>query len=313
MFSNIKQYRQLIGYAVSSKLEALVFSQSILNNNLKQNLADYGFESHEDYGFVVQQLMANNGPSINCLSLTGNSGRRKTAFAHALGNALAFKQTFYHDFSQLKAPEPLLDLPEPEDKTIAKEKPISALNRLVSDACAYSEAENTLLIFDQLQLCDFRHQITIHQLLTDNIWRYPKNEFAANPHNLTVCLISENDLYHSLQKSSFKVWISNASYNKNLATAKELKKDPTLQPVLDGLADIFKLLKVTPTQSELLKLINDIETKIHTVSDLTASLYGWIEGVDYLFLQKPSTQNRLINLIPIIDSFLGIDQLEILE
>ena len=288
-----------------------MLDKALLNNNLQQDLANYGFESHEDYRFVAKQLLANPSQQIKCINLTGNSGRRKTAFAHARGNALAFSQTFYHDFSQLKDPSPILELPEPEDKSIPKERPVSALNRLVSDACAYSEAENTLLIFDQLQLCDFRHQVSIHQLLTDNIWRYPKNEFIANPNNLIVCLISEDELYHALQKNSFKVWISNASYNKHLPSTKELNISDRLQPILDALSGIFKLLKITPTNSELHKLINDIEYRIHTVAELTSSLYGWIEGVDHNTLQNDDIQQLISELIPLIDDYLGIDQLEI--
>jgi len=290
-----------------------MLSKTLVYNNLTEDLADYGFESHEDYRFVVKQLIgANSSKRIKCISLSGNSGRRKTAFAHALGEALGFERTLYHDFSQLKEPEPELILPEPE-KNIPRERPISALDRLISDACAFSEAENTLLIIDQLHSADFRHHVRIHKLLTDYIWSFPKNEFTANPNNLFIILISEEALYHALQKNSFKVWISNASYNGSLPSAKTLHCEEDLQPILDALAPIFSHLKITPTQSELLKLIDDIRHNIHTESELSQSIFGWVEGINHDDLHAETVQLLFSDLMPVLDQFLGIDQLEILE
>jgi len=196
-----------------------MLSKTLVYNNLTEDLADYGFESHEDYRFVVKQLIgANSSKRIKCISLSGNSGRRKTAFAHALGDALGFERTLYHDFSQLKEPEPELILPEPEEN-IPRERPISALDRLISDACAFSEAENTLLILDQLHSADFRHHVRIHKLLTDYIWSFPKNEFTANPNNLFIILLLQMVGHHVTENISKELAVTTPSPNLQKSTS----------------------------------------------------------------------------------------------
>lgn len=277
---------------------------------LKATLADFGFESHEDYSFAVKQLYRPNN-KINCLHLCGDGGRRKTAFAHALGNTLDFEHTFYHDFSQQTEPEPQLILPEPKDKDTPRETPISALDRVVSDACAFSEAENTLLVFDQLQQADYRHQVRIYQLITTMQWQYPKNRFHANPDNLFILLISEDTLYHALQKVSFRLWIGQAGYHPDFPSATELQRDNKIQPVLDALAKVFKQLKITPTPGELKNILQDIEHIIHTETELAHSIYGWTEGIEREQLYQPEILQLLNQVLREMDIYFGIEQLEI--
>ena len=66
-------------------------------------MAEFGFESNEDYEFQLRALFA--APHGTCARLArgGESGRRKTAFANALARALEYPHILYHDFS---APEP---------------------------------------------------------------------------------------------------------------------------------------------------------------------------------------------------------------
>ncbi len=287
-----------------------MLKQQYQPQELKSILADFGFESHEDYSFAIKQLYRKNN-TINCLHLCGDGGRRKTAFAHALGHTLDFAHTCYHDFSQQTDPEPQLILPEPKDKDTPKEPPVSALDRVVSDACAFSEAENTLLVFDQLQQADYRHQVRIHQLITRMQWQYPKNQFYANSDNLFIILISEETLYHALQKVSFRLWIGQAGYHPDFPTAADLKREPNIQPVIDALASIFKQLQVTPTRSELNHILTDIDQGIHTETELAHSIFGWTEGVNREQLFHADILNRLNRVLQKVDSYLGIEQLEI--
>ncbi|MFW2373274.1 MAG: hypothetical protein ACN4GM_09140, partial [Gammaproteobacteria bacterium] len=73
---------------------------------LKQRLAEYGFESRDNYDYEVQCLLDTPNDSIRCLNVDGDPGRRKTAFAHALGQALEYEHLLYYEFG--------CDSPQPE-------------------------------------------------------------------------------------------------------------------------------------------------------------------------------------------------------
>ena len=55
---------------------------------LKQRLADFGFESNEDYEFQLRLLFDAQIAHLRCVDISGDSGRRKTAFAQALARAV---------------------------------------------------------------------------------------------------------------------------------------------------------------------------------------------------------------------------------
>ena len=71
--------------------------------SLRSKLAEHGFESNDDYDHALRCLLEQVVPHLRVLHVDGAAGRRKTAFAQALGPALGFAHTLYHDFS---APEP---------------------------------------------------------------------------------------------------------------------------------------------------------------------------------------------------------------
>ena len=71
--------------------------------SLRRRLAEFGFESNDDYTFQIDCLMRAEIAHLRTLHIAGESGRRKTALANALAQALDFPRILYHDFAQ---PEP---------------------------------------------------------------------------------------------------------------------------------------------------------------------------------------------------------------
>ena len=70
---------------------------------LKQQLAEYGFESRDNYDYAIQCFLNNPSENIRCLNVDGDPGRRRTAFAHALGQALGYDHVLYFEFGVGKA------------------------------------------------------------------------------------------------------------------------------------------------------------------------------------------------------------------
>ena len=104
-------------------------------------MARHGFESNDDYDYQVRCLLASDLRTIRCLDIEGDSGRRKTAFASALGHALEYPRILYHDFTQQNPPLPDVILPPTKDEQGREEPPIDPFDQIVSEACAFSEAE----------------------------------------------------------------------------------------------------------------------------------------------------------------------------
>ena len=74
--------------------------------SLRDKLARYGFESNDDYEFQVRCLLESPTRALRTLNIEGDSGRRKSAFATALGRALEFPHLLYLDFTEPTRPCP---------------------------------------------------------------------------------------------------------------------------------------------------------------------------------------------------------------
>ena len=119
--------------------------------SLRARMARHGFESNDDYEYRVRCLMSYPARGLRCLSVEGESGRRKTAFATALARALDWDHVLYHDFT---ATEPLpgrVEVPDHDDEEGQAPVQLTVFDRTLSEACALSEADATVLIVDQLQ------------------------------------------------------------------------------------------------------------------------------------------------------------------
>jgi len=280
-------------------------------HNLREKMAEHGFESNIDYAYHVRCLLSQPGDHIPALNVEGDSGRRRTAFATAFAAALEYPCRIYHDFTQAKDPPPKVVPPPSKDEEGREEPPIPAFERVMSDACAFSEAENTVLILDQLQAADFREHIRLYRFLTEGEWEYRDAVFSANPRNLVVLLISEEPLYHSLQKVSFSTWVPRASVGESDYTAEDFRLGPEAEPMMQALGALFRDLGVQPTPSEFEKLLHDIHHNVRTPDELTHSIYGWTEGLDRTLLLSERVQARVRELMPLIEEYVGIEHVEL--
>jgi len=279
--------------------------------SLREKMAEHGFESNIDYSYHLRCLLSQPGGAIPALNVEGDSGRRKTAFAQALTAALACPAQIYHDFTQANDPPPKVIPPPSRDEEGREEPPIPAFDRAVSDACAFSEGERTMLILDQLQAADFREHLRIYRFLVEHEWRFRDAAFSANAANLMVLLISEEPLYHSLKKVGFSVWIPRASLGEADYRAEDFGLGPEAEALMARLAELFRALGVQPTPTEFRRLLFDIEHNVRTRDDLTCSIYGWTEGIDHTLLVSGPIQQRIEDLLPDLREFVGIEHVEL--
>ena len=248
---------------------------------LREKMAEHGFESNDDYDFQVRCLLSHPREGIRCLNIEGDSERRKTAFANALARALEYPRILYYDFTEQNPPLPEVILPPSRDEEGREEPPIDNFDQVMSEACAFSEGEQTILILDQLQAADFREHIRIYNFLQRGQWAFRDAAYHANPDHLLVFLISEQPLYHSLQRFSFRVWVNRVSTQVVDYRPEEFGLGPEAGPMMEALAELFGQLGTVPTRSEYGHILRDIHYHVRTAEGLRHCLYGWTEGVDH--------------------------------
>ncbi len=262
---------------------------------LKPGLSRHGFTSTENYDHAVRCFLQSPGNAIRCLNIDGDSGRRRTAFAHALANLMETRHVLYYEFGKDKPVPQIIRIQEGEE--VVEEPPVEALDRMLTEACAMSEAESTVLILDQLHKTQFLNHIRLYEFLHTGVWRYSDVQFQANILNLKLFLISDEPLYHSLQSSSFRIWIADSRGVMNQVLASDLGLEEAECNWLPALRDLLAQLKLSPTIDEYKRLAYDIEHQVRTEHQLKVSLFGWVEGVEMAQLEDES-------LKPFVDSVL---------
>ena len=280
-------------------------------SSLREKLALNGFESNESYDFQIRCLLSYKPELVRALNIESDGVRRATAFATALAHSLDGEQIVYHDFTQENDPLPTVTRPESKDEDGNQEPPIDAFDRTMSDACAFSEGSQTIVILDQLHAADFREHIRIYKFIKKREWTYRDASFYANANNLLLFLISTEPLYHSLQKASFRIWISKASLGNKRFKPAEFGLGPDAELVMQRMGDLFTHLGVQPTFSEYARLLHDIQQNVRTAQELCYSVYGWTEGIDRELLYAPQTLELVNNIMPTLEEFVGIDHMEI--
>jgi len=255
---------------------------------LKSRLSQHGFTSSESYDHAVQSFLNSPTEHIRCMHIDGDCGRRRTAFAHAMANALDAVQILYYEFGKDKPVPQIIRIQEGEE--IIEEPPIDALDRILTEACAQSEAEQTVLILDQMHKTQFLNHIRLYEFLQTGIWQYSDVQYQANLLNLKVFLISDEPLYHSLQSCSFRLWISESNRAVVKVTASDLGLDEQNCSWLSALQVLFKNLSLTPTIEEYQRLAFDIEQYIHNKQQLKISLFGWVENINRSELDNEEIQ-----------------------
>lgn len=280
-------------------------------STLQKKMATYGFESNDDYEYHLRCLMNSQFNVIKTVNIEGHKGRRKTAFANALGRALEYPNLFYYDFTQKAEAEGKVIIPPSEDEHGISEAPVSDFDHIMSEACAFSEGEPTILILDQLHSADFKDHIRIYHFIKSCEWSYGDNSLKASMKNLLLLLISDEPLYHSLQKCSFRVWINAVSSAHKEYSPADFKLNDDVLPVMEALAKIFDKLEMAPTHSEYENILNDIHLHIHTEQQLIHSLYGWMEGINRELLYSPEMYPLLSQVIDKIQQYHGMDEVVI--
>jgi hypothetical protein len=280
-------------------------------SNLQKKLADFGFESNDDYEFQLRCLQNSEFEGIKTINVEGHKGRRKTAFANALGLAMDYPNRFYYDFTQKAEAEGKVIIPPSEDEHGISEPPVSDFDHIMSEACAFSEGEPTILVLDQLHEADFKDHIRIYHFIKTREWTYGSNALKASRKHLLVLLISDEPLYHSLQKCSFRIWINEvSSVQKSYAPADFALADDIL-PVMEALAEVYNKLEIAPTHSEYQRILHSLQYDVHTEQQLIECLYGWMEGINRELLHSRQLQPFLSQVIDMLQQFHGMDEVVI--
>lgn len=277
---------------------------------LRRRMAEFGFESNEDYEFQLRALFAARAPNVRCLNVCGESGRRKTAFANALAHALEYPRILYHDFT---APEPP---PAPvvvdpaaaaAESNVPVEAPPRAFERMLVEACAYSEAARTVLVLDQLQAAEFADQIRLYHFLQTGTWETSHGEVRANAKNLLVVLISEQPLYHSLAKVSYRVW-TDARGGRFEQQPSDHGLGSDARELFAALATLFDQLGAAPTPSEFERILQDLLNHVRTDEQLRHTLFGWMEGVDRAALFSSALAPAVGAVVACLNEYLGLEE-----
>jgi hypothetical protein len=279
---------------------------------LREMMSDNGYESNDDYSYHVRCLLSNRTGAIRCLNIDGTPGRRKTAFANALATSLQYRHVLYHDFTLPESVTKKLQAAvDEEPKQTDKSSQVSSFDRVMIDACAYSEGDGTILILDQLQAAPFANHIRIYKFVRSHQWLAANTEFYANKNKLLIFLISEQPLYHSLQKHSFRVWVSDTSLGDKLYRAEDFRLQRNAQPVVDALRLLFVQIGVMPTTSEFAHILDDVQLNVRTAEELINSIFGWTEGISLEVLRAREIRNNLDQTMEAIEAYIGVDVVEL--
>ena len=275
---------------------------------LQQKMADFGFESNEDYQYHLRCLMNSPFKGIKSINIEGQKGRRKTAFANAFARALDYSELFYYDFTQKTEIEGKAVIPPTKDEYGIAEQAVNNFDHIMSEACAVSEAEQSVLILDQLHTADFKEHIRIYHFIKSCQWLYGNHSLKANADHLLLLLISDEPLYHSLQKCSFRIWVNSFSSTQRHYTPEDFGLSQNIHELMNSLNKVFDKLEIAATQSEYSNILNDIHLNIQTEQQLMHSIYGWVEGINRELLYSHEMLALLSNVIQQIQLYHGIDE-----
>lgn len=277
-------------------------------STLRKRLAEFGFESNDDYEFALRCLFEADLGHLRVLHVDGSAGRRKTAFAHALGHALEFDHVLYHDFSRGEPPPAAIE-PGSEPGP-ASEPGLGAFERALTEACAYSEAARTLLILDQLQAAAFADQLRLVGFVEHGEWSAGSASVTANPRNFLLALISEEPVYHSLARRSYRVW-TNAEKAYLDYRPEDFSLPAQARPLLESLSAIFAALGAAPTPGEVRRLLDDLLQRVRSEDQLRQSIYGWTEGVSRERLMARDLDPLFRATLDALEELLGADRVEV--
>ena len=275
--------------------------------SLRRKLAEHGFESNDDYDHALRCLLEQAVPHLRVLHVDGAAGRRKTAFAQALGPALGFAHILYHDFSAPEPPPPLVATVLEDGSPGPTEPALPVFERAMSEACAYSESAPTLLILDQLQAAHFNDQRRLYDFAMSREWTNAAGTVTANGRNFLLALASEQPLYHSLAKCSFRIW-TDAQRAFLAYRPADYGLGPEAGALFAALAALCEALAAAPTPSEFGMLLQDLLERSRSEEQVRQAMFGRVESVDRARLYAPETAPLLRAVMLELERLLGADE-----
>ena len=276
---------------------------------LRRKLAEFGFESNDDYDHALRCLFGQE-QHLRVLHVDGTAGRRKTAFAQALGKALGYEHVIYHDFSAEEELPPPMPVVMEDGSLGAPEAAPSGFERAMTESCAYSEASPTMLILDQLQAAHFNDQRRLYDFAMMREWTNGAGTVQANGRNFLLALVSEQPLYHSLAKCSYRVWTDAQGAFFDYRPA-EYGLGPEAQGLFAAMANICGPLGAAPTPSEFQHLLTDLLQFARSEEQIRQSFFGRVESVDRARLYAPELTAPLRALLNEIERLLGADEVQL--
>ena len=278
--------------------------------SLRTKLAEFGFESNDDYDHALRCLFGQQQTHLRVLHVDGMAGRRKTAFAQALGRALDYPHVLYHDFSATEAATVAQPIVLDDGSLGVPEAAPSGFERVMTEACAYSEASPTLLILDQLQSAHFADQARLYHFVMEREWNGSGGTATANAKNLVLALISEQAIYHSLAKCSYRVWTDAQRAFLDYRPA-DYGLGPEAQGLFASLATVCVAIAAAPTPSEFSNLLSDLIHHARSEEQIRQSLFGRIENVDRARLYAPELAQPVRALLVELERLLGADEVSL--
>lgn len=278
--------------------------------SLRTKLAEFGFESNDDYDHALRCLFGQEQAHLRVLHIDGTAGRRKTAFAQALGRALDYPHVLYHDFSAIEAQSIAQPIVLDDGSLGVPEAAPSGFERVMTEACAYSEATPTLLILDQLQSAHFSDQARLYQFVMKREWQGNTGSATANARNLVLALISEQPLYHSLAKCSYRVWTDAQRAFLDYRPA-DYGLGQEAQALFGAMGKVCGALGAAPTPSEFAHVLSDLIHHARSEDQIRQSLFGRIENLDRGRLYMPEIAPLLRELLIELERFLGADEVSL--
>ena len=278
--------------------------------SLRTRLAEFGFESNDDYDHALRCLFGQQQTHLRVLHVDGMAGRRKTAFAQALGRALDYPHILYHDFSATENSPAAQPIVLDDGSLGVPEAAPSGFERVITEACAYSEASPTLLILDQLQAAHFADQARVYHFVMEREWSGNAGSATANAKNFPLALISEQPLYHSLAKCSYRVWTDAQRAFLDYRPA-DYGLGPEALGLFASLASVCVALGAAPTPSEFAHLLSDLIHHARSEEQIRQSLFGRIENLDRARLYAPELAPPLRALLVELERLLGADEVSL--
>lgn len=273
---------------------------------LKEKLAEYGYDSQENHDYAVQCYLTNPTEHVRCLNIEGDAGRRRTAFAHALAQALEANHVLYFEFGAEPVKPQFIRVQEGED--VVAEPPTSGFDRIMTEACALSEAEKTVLIIDQMHKAPFREHIRLYEFIKSNVWSYSDVRFFANVANLQIHMISDEPIYHSLQQHSFKIRVGDTSGQNGFPALTDVGLDEGCVVWLEALNKLLEQLGVSPSLQQYRRLVFDVANYVRNREQLRVSVFGWIENIDYNRLTARVMEPCLDDVIQALVTSMGVHE-----